>query len=197
MKKKDLEIKLESMLPFTDPDASLEQYPTPSVIASDILFAAFINGDVGGLTVNDLGCGTGIFGIGASLLGAETVRGYDISQSALDLAKKNNLSLGATVEFRRCDVSEVADRADTTFMNPPFGCQTKRADRPFLDKAMELSSSIYSVHMERTLPFIEEYAVSHGRELVSHRTYKYNIPHTFSFHSRAKQCVDIVVVNIR
>lgn len=197
MKRKDLEMKLERVRPFEDPSAALEQYPTPSTIASDVLFAAYANGDVCERTVNDLGCGTGIFSIGAKLLDAGTVRGYDISPSALKIAKENASALGAEIEFTECDVSEVNDRADTTFMNPPFGCQSKRADRPFLDKAMELSDSVYSIHMANTIEFLDDYIASHGREIVARATYKYNIPHTFTFHKKAKQTVDIIVVNIR
>ena len=197
MKKKDLEIRLERVKPFKGPSAALEQYPTPATIASDILFTAYANGDVSGSTVNDLGCGTGIFAIGSKLLDADTVRGYDVSESALEVARSNAEILGAEVEFIQCDISEVNDRADTTFMNPPFGCQNEHADRPFLEKAMGLSDSVYSIHMANTIGFLEDYVSSFGKEIVSRATYKYNIPHTFSFHSKTKQTVDIVVVNIR
>ena len=197
MKKKDLEIKLERVEPFKDPSAALEQYPTPATIAADILFAAYANGDVADMTVNDLGCGTGIFAIGSKLLGAGTVRGYDVSKSALDVARSNAEALGTDVGFMECDISEVSERADTTFMNPPFGCQNEHADRPFLEKAMTLSDSVYSIHMATTIGFLEEYSASFGKEIVARATYKYNIPHTFSFHSKTKQTVDIVVVNIR
>ena len=197
MKKKDLEIRLERVRPFKEPSASLEQYPTPATIASNILFTAYANGDVSGMTVNDLGCGTGIFAIGAKLLDADTVRGYDISQSALEIARSNASDLRTDVDFIQCDISDVSDRADTTFMNPPFGCQNEHADRPFLEKAMELSDSVYSIHMAKTIGFLEDYVSSFGREILSRATYKYNIPHTFSFHSKTKQTVDIVVVNIR
>ncbi|WP_400201809.1 METTL5 family protein [Candidatus Methanarcanum hacksteinii] len=197
MKRKELEMRLQRVAPFDDPSAALEQYPTPSTIASDILFSAYVNGDVCDKTVNDLGCGTGIFSIGAKLLGADVVRGYDISRSALDVARKNIELLNVDVELMECDVTEVNDRADTTFMNPPFGCQNRRADRPFLDKAMGLSDSIYSIHMADTLDFLNEYIESKGREIVAYATYKYNIPHTFTFHRKEKKEVDIVVVNVR
>lgn len=197
MKKKDLEIRLERVSPFNNPSAALEQYPTPATIASDILFAAYANGDVADMTVNDLGCGTGIFAIGSKLLDAKIVRGYDVSASALAVARKNAENLGADVGFVECDISEVNDRADTTFMNPPFGCQNEHADRPFLDKAMGLSDSVYSIHMANTIGFLEDYVSSFGKEIVARATYKYNIPHTFSFHSKTRQTVDIVVVNIR
>ena len=197
MKKKDLEIRLERVMPFKEPSAALEQYPTPATIASDILFSAYENGDVADKTVNDLGCGTGIFAIGAKLLDAERVRGYDVSSSALFIAKKNAETLGAEIEFIETDISGVNDRADTTFMNPPFGCQNEHADRPFLEKAMGLSDSVYSIHMANTIGFLEDFVSSCGKEIVARATYNYNIPHTFSFHSKTKQKVDIVVVNIR
>ncbi len=197
MKRKDLEIKLERVRPFREPSAALEQYPTPATIAADILFAAYANGDVADKTINDLGCGTGIFAIGAKLLDAEKVRGYDVSASALEVARENAKELGTEIEFIETDISGVNDTADTTFMNPPFGCQNEHADRPFLSKAMELSDSVYSIHMANTIGFLEDFAASHGREIVARATYNYNIPHTFSFHSKTKQTVDIVVVNIR
>ena len=197
MRKKELEISLESILGFDDPDPSLEQYPTPSAIASDVLFSAYASGDVAGASVADLGCGPGIFSIGAWILGAGKVRGYDVSPSAIDVAERNAGRFEADIEFTVCDVSEVSESADTVFMNPPFGCQKKRADRPFLDKAMEIGSSIYSIHKAETLPFLTEYVSAAGREVTGYATYKYYIPHTFSFHSKTKQTIDVVVVNIR
>ncbi|MDD4185614.1 MAG: METTL5 family protein [Candidatus Methanomethylophilaceae archaeon] len=197
MRKKELEISLESLLGFDDPDPSLEQYPTPSSIASDVLFSAYAAGDVADISVSDLGCGPGIFSIGAWLLGAERVKGYDISSSAISVARKNAQKFGAEIEFEVCDINNVSESTDTVFMNPPFGCQRKRADRPFLDKAMEIGKSIYSLHKAETLPFLTDYVSAAGREVVGCATYKYNIPHTFSFHSKTKQTIDVVVVNIR
>jgi putative methylase len=197
MKKRDLEIRLESVAPFVDPDPSLEQYPTPSSIATDILFTAYANGDIEGMKVVDLGCGTGMFAIGAALLGASAVIGFDVSQKALDVARGNCERLGADVDLRLSDVRDVTEEADTVLMNPPFGSQRKGADRPFLEKAMELSPCVYSIHMARTGSFLDEFVASRGRGIVSRKVYKYDIPHTFSFHSRIKQSVDVMVVNIR
>ena len=196
MKKRDLEIKLQSLGVFNEPDPSLEQYPTPSVMASDILFMAYIEGDISGRTVNDLGCGTGIFAIGASLLGGDAA-GFDVSPEAVDIARANAGRLGADVGFTVCDISGVTRKADTTIMNPPFGSQKRNADRPFLDKAMELSDSVYSIHMETTFPFLQKYVRERGKEIVYHKRYKYQIPHTFSFHSKREHDVDVVMVVIK
>ena len=197
MKKKDLEIALEKVPPFTDPDPALEQYPTPAVIAADILFNAYRKGDIEGLKVVDLGCGTGIFSVGAWLLGAEMVTGYDISETAINSARSCTESFNAEINFIQSDVRDVHDGADTVFMNPPFGCQTRKADRAFLDKAMEMSECVYSIHMAETLDFVKEYAEKKERVVAYNKTYKYDIPHTFAFHKKEKMTVDIAVVNIR
>jgi putative methylase len=197
MKKKDLEIELEKVPRFEDPDPSLEQYLTPASIAADVLFNAYANGDIKGLKVMDLGCGTGMFSFGSWMLGAGSVVGYDTSQKALDLAAAHAAALRADISFTRSDVNDVHEGADTIVMNPPFGCQNRRADRDFLKKAMESSECIYSLHMAETLNFVKDFVRNHDRIVVSNKTYKYDIPNTFTFHSKEKHSVDIVVVNIR
>jgi len=197
MKKHDLEMNLQKIRNFETPDASLEQYMTPAVMTADILFDAYRKGDIAGLKVVDLGCGTGMFSIGAWMLGAGQVLGFDVSESALAVAEQNRADFEADVEFILSDVSDVTEGADTIFMNPPFGCQNKNADRPFLDKAMELSECIYSIHMANTLDFVKEYCEKHGRSIDYYKIYKYEIPHTFSFHTKTKKTVDVAVVNIR
>ena len=197
MRKKDLEIRLQSVRNFEDPDPALEQYMTPATMAADILFEAYRSGDVEGMKVLDLGCGTGMFSIGAWMLGAGMVRGYDISDSALSVAKRNASDMGADVEFLKSRIEDVDEGADTVFMNPPFGCQNRNADRPFLKKAMEISECVYSIHMADTLDFVREFCEAEGRSVVSSKIYKYEIPHTYSYHTKTKKTVDVAVVNIR
>ncbi|MCQ2079350.1 MAG: METTL5 family protein [archaeon] len=197
MKKKDLEIALEKVRPFANPDPTLEQYPTPATIAADIVFNAYASGDIEGMKVLDLGCGTGMFSIAAALMGAGMVVGYDVSPSALEIAKCNAGTFGLDIDFRQSDVRAVEEGADTVLMNPPFGSQKRNADRPFLDKAMESAERVYSIHMANTLDFIKEYAEEKGRCVASYKIYKYVIPHTFSFHTKAKQTVEIAAVLIQ
>lgn len=190
-------MRLQSVGNFADPDPALEQYMTPATIAADILYTAYSNGDVAGLKVMDLGCGTGMFSIGSWLLGAGMVVGYDVSESALRVAEENRRAFGADIEFRRSDILDVDEGADTVFMNPPFGCQNRNADRAFLRKAMESAECVYSIHMAETLDFVERFCADSGRSVTWRKTYKYEIPHTFSFHKKAKMSVDVAVVNIR
>jgi putative methylase len=197
VKKKDLEIRLQKVKDFNDPDPSLEQYMTSAVIASDVLFIAYSEGDIAGTDVLDPGCGTGMLSIGAKMLGAANVYGYDICGKAIEVAKENASEFGTEVMFEVCDVLDIDRKSDTAVMNPPFGCQTRNADRPFLDKAMELCNSVYSIHRGTSGAFLDEYVGSAGREICFRKSYRFNIPRTFSFHSRTEQSVDIVMVMIR
>jgi len=196
MKRKELELMLSKVPVFEKPDAALEQYPTPASVAAEIVYDAYLNGDIGGMKVMDLGCGTGMFSVAAALMGAGCVVGYDISESALGQAIKCAGSMGLNIEFHRSDISDVEEGADTVLMNPPFGSQNKHADRPFLEKAMDSADVVYSIHMANSVDFVRKVAEARGKQLRSCKIYKYAIPHTFSFHKKEKQIVEIAAVVI-
>lgn len=145
MKKRKLEILLEQVKGFESPDVRREQYATPAVVASELLYFAYMNGDLSG-SVADLGCGTGVLAIGAALLGTKKIIGIDSDIRALKVAQQNAKQLDVNVEWVCCDVRDFCGRFDTVVMNPPFGAQDKGNDRPFLDKALEIGSVIYSIH---------------------------------------------------
>ena len=86
-KKRQLEMALQDIPPHASPKVDLEQYSTPSVIAADVLWNAHAIGDIEGLKVVDFGCGTGIFAIGAALMGASESVGVDIDDDAVSIAK--------------------------------------------------------------------------------------------------------------
>ena len=94
MKKKHLDMILEKVEGFRIPKPDKEQYATPATVASELLYFAFMRGDLNG-TVYDLGCGSGIFAIGAKLLGAEKVIGFDDDRGVLEIARatQKNLAL--------------------------------------------------------------------------------------------------------
>ena len=135
--------------------------------------------------------------IGSWFLDAGMVVGFDASEEALEIARMNAESLGAEIDLRLSDIRDVSEGADTVVMNPPFGCQKPHADRPFLEKALSLSDCVYSIHMAETLDFVESFCDKHDKSIFWRRTYKYEIPHLFSFHKRTKQTVEVAAVGIR
>ena len=197
MKKKDLEMLLQTIPPFSRPKASLEQYSTPSVIASDVVFMAYAEGDITDKVVADLGCGTGILAIGAIKLGAKRVIGVDLDENAITQAQVNAKFMGVEIDFLNIDVTEFDEKVDTVIMNPPFGSQKRNADRPFLDTAMKISDAVYSIHMSDTVDFLAKYVSDHGFYVDYQKRYKFEIPHMFSFHTKAKKCFDVSLLCLR
>lgn len=184
---------LQSLSPFSAPRPELEQYSTPAIIAADLLFDALARGDLEGRKVLDLGCGTGPLGIGAALLGAEKVIGFDRDPAALEQAAVNASKAGVEVEFRQADIGDVQEMADTVIMNPPFGAQRKGADRPFLTAAMRCAPTIYSLHLSQTEDFVQRFVGRSGFTANPLKRYKFGIPYMFEFHSKAKKEVDVTL----
>ncbi len=184
MRKKSLEISLQGIERYVPEHPALEQYETPANIAADLLFFAYSMGDIEGKRVCDLGCGSGIFAIGSKLLGASEVFGIDISKKAVEVAKRNAESLGVDANFLEGDVKTFNIPCDTVIQNPPFGAQKRHADRPFLEKAMEIADVIYTMHLEKSAPFVEEFISSRGGEISHKFTYEFPIKRTFSFHRK-------------
>ncbi len=197
MKKKDLEMTLQKVKPFQDPKADLEQYVTPATIAADLLFSAYVQGDIVDRKVLDLGCGTGMLAIGAWLLGAKEVVGVDIDAKALLVAEENAHALHAEVGFVHMNVQEFQGKVDTVVMNPPFGAQRRNADRPFLEKALESASVIYSLHLAETQEFVESLIRSNRATGEVQKRYKFEIPHTFAFHKKAKKDVEVILFRVQ
>ncbi|MFP4169777.1 MAG: METTL5 family protein [Methanomassiliicoccales archaeon] len=194
MKKKELEMLVQRVPPIRDPQPGLEQYSTPADIASDVLFTAYWRGDIADRRVMELGCGNGMFAIGASLLGAETSLGVDIDPGCLEQARENSLALGARVELVRARAEDLEARVDTVIQNPPFGAQRKGADRPFLRTALRCADRVYTLHLAGTEPFLLEYIDELGGEVESRRRYKFNIPHLFGFHRKEVKSVEVVML---
>ncbi len=179
MKKKDLEIILSGLETFEKQQLDLEQYQTESHIAGDLLWHACMQGDIEGKTVADLGCGNGVFGIGALLLGAKKVIFLDVDDSAIKIARNNVLAVERIVgqklnkSFSHADIHKFNKKVDTVLQNPPFGVRKTHADKPFLLKAMKNSSRIYSFHKLDTARFIESFVRDEGWGVRLVKKYKF------------------------
>ncbi len=197
--KKDLAIVLSTIEGFEEPKVEWEQYITPSEIAAELLWMAYMDGNIKDKDVIDLGCGTGIFSIGAALLGAKSVTGYDIDEKAIEIAKKNKKVVEETkipvceIKFVKKDIKVMTQKSDTVIMNPPFGIQKKGADRVFLEKAFELADNVYSVHKFGTENFIEKFAEEHNFNPFQLIQRTINLKPTMGFHDELKHPVKVML----
>ncbi|MBN2602884.1 MAG: methyltransferase [Candidatus Thermoplasmatota archaeon] len=197
MKKKELEIILQGVPDFIHPQIKLEQYLTPAVIAADIIFEAYKFGDVEGKNVVDLGCGTGIFSVGAYVLNAKSVVGFDCEKECIEIAKKHAKKFNFSITYFSKDVENVSTKCDTVIMNPPFGAQKSnyQADRKFIKKAIEIAPVIYSLHLSKTIPFITKLISALGCEISHFKNYIFPIKGIHTFHK--KQLINFDVSMIR
>jgi putative methylase len=223
IRKLELQLFLSQMESQPTPKVKLEQYTVSETIAANILYlAAYINDDIIGKTVLDLGCGTGRLGLGASYLGARTVVGVDIDKTAIITALKNSKKVGSDVYVKwvLSDIASIRGRFDTVLQNPPFGVQKHAADRKFLEKALEVGNVIYSLHNHPSTdkqliqrlranpsdllltppsPFIKRFVESHDGIIKAVYAMLMTIPRIFGFHTKLKHSfvVDLYFIKKR
>ncbi len=190
MKLKELEGYLQQVESFERPKLHLEQFITTSHLASQILYEIDrIHDDLCEKTVCDLGIGTGMLSIGASILGADFVLGIDIDKDALKICQKNinNLEI-ENIELINADCEQILKddctntlkmNFDTVIMNPPFGTKNNGIDVLFLRLALSLcnqNGAIYSLHKSNTRDFLKKKSESWGLKMERVCEMKYNIP---------------------
>lgn len=186
MRIRHLEMLLERCAGFPNPDAASEQYATPAVVAARFLHEADRQGDIRGMRVVDLGCGTGILACGAALLGAGEVIGIDRDVEALAVARTNASVLECDVTFLEADISRFGvdiPHADTVIMNPPFGAQRAHADRPFIDAGLASAEVVWGIFNGGSRSFLESYIRGRATvDIVISATFP--MRRTFAHHTR-------------
>lgn len=181
--KSELAIYLSKLKVFTEADFRQEQYPTDSEVASDILWTAYMRGDIEGRVIADLGCGTGVLGIGALLLGAKMVYFVDKDADAINLLKENLSEIDdRNYEVINENIENFEKQADVVLQNPPFGTREKHADRNFLLKAFETGSIVYSFHKTSTSRFVEKISFDYGFRIVDRFDYEFPLKKTMKHH---------------
>ncbi|TFF89859.1 MAG: methyltransferase domain-containing protein [Promethearchaeota archaeon] len=206
IKKKDFVYLIQNVRPFDHPNVDLEQYCIDARSAVDIVyFAGFEFDDISNKIIFDLGAGTGRLSIACALLNAKRVVSVDIDMRALDILKENihDLEIDLNIAPLCADVKNleiikeklIATEEITTIMNPPFGVQTRTADRVFLKKAFSFSNVIYSIHLasDKVQKFIQGYAEKNGW-MVDH-VYPFNmiLEKSFPFHTQRKKQIQVDV----
>ena len=95
MKLKHLAIEISRLNGFNNPKIELEQYITPGDLAARWILTTARLGDLEqGSKVLDLGCGTGVLGLGALIFGASSATMVDVDDDAIDIMLENARSLG-------------------------------------------------------------------------------------------------------
>lgn len=102
---RQLEEYLQQMDVFEKPKILLEQYATSAHIASHMLYTAQSQfNDIEGKSIADLGSGCGILSLGAKMLGAEYVVGFEIDSDAIDIQYRNCTDIELFIEIIQCDI---------------------------------------------------------------------------------------------
>jgi len=207
--KKKLEILLQKCEDYAEPKVRLEQYSTPAKIVAGILNFAYLKGDVGDKVVLDLGCGTGRFAIGASLLGAKLACGFDADGGALEIARKNAEMLKADARFELADIGDIGglreklrqklkiEKCDTVFQNPPFGVKMQGADRAFLEAALGIADITYTMHKAETREFIKKYIEKLKGRILESVVFDFEIPYMYTFHKKEVKKIKVDLYRIK
>jgi putative methylase len=220
VRKLELEALLSRVEQHPAPRSDLEQYTIPVSVAGKMLYvAAYMDGNIEGKSVLDLGCGTGRLALGAAYLGAASVVGVDVDKTAIVVADMNSKRVGLEkkVSWVVADVAAVYGHFDTVLQNPPFGVQKAGADRRFLEKALEVGATVYSLHkrpkagrdlIERLRfcssglgpvapsAFLKEFVDRRGRKILDAYAMLMSVPRMFDFHTEQKHefVVDLYII---
>ena len=195
---KNLESDLQQVNSFVSLDVSLEQYQTPPRLTAELLSIIDSYNDIDGKSVLDLGCGTGILGLGCVRLGASWVVGIDIDDKAIEVAKQNAEEVGLSpdeITFMVKDVkvlaaSEFTRKFDVVVTNPPFGTKKEtKLDYEFVWKGLLLGNKVYSLHKSTTREFWTT-KVAWNLKLLR-QDIPFCIKRTYKFHKEAKKCIKV------
>ena len=182
---------LSELEPHSSKSVELEQYATDGDLAARWLADIAAFGDLsGGCKVADLGAGNGVLGLGALTIGAGRAMLVETDQAACEVAKSNAESLGfadsaeviqATLGLDPVDLSS----ADVIISNPPWGRQTPRADRPFLEAMIAATAPAHLLHSAESThiqPLFEDAGWSTER----YGEADFALPAAYSHHSRQR-----------
>ena len=169
-----------------------------------MLFAA--QDDIVNKLVVDLGCGTGILGIGAVILGAAHVVGVDVDAAAIEKARVNACDAETDVDFVLADAlasppwafAQAGRLADTVVMNPPFGTRKAGADVEFLRAGLNLCrGAVYSMHKTSTRDFIvNKCSAEWGMDVKVVAQLKFDVPASYAFHKKKSADVDVDLIRV-
>lgn len=200
--KSSLAIKLSKLKTFEEPSIKAEQYSTDSEIAAELLWFAFMKGDIDNKVIADLGCGTGILGIGCLLLDAKKVYFVDNDNKALEILKsnikninnindKNQIDNKNRIIIKNLDIKNFDNKVDTVIQNPPFGTKQEHADKFFLEKAFQVAKIVYSFHKSTSENFINKISKDNNFIITNKFNFSFPLKQTMKYHKKRIQRIEV------
>lgn len=176
----------------------MEQYATEGDLAAFWILAIDQLDNLENKTVVDLGAGNGILGLGTAYLGASKVTLIEADEEACMVLKQNSQRIIEEFETQIITIHaligsqlvELSGQTDIVVMNPPWGFQTEKADRPLLELAFSLdATAIYVLHSAKA-KHIEAMAKDFGYEGEIVFETNFRLPPMYSHHSKKKSTTD-------
>jgi putative methylase len=191
--KSELRTILSKIQDFENPRIKLEQYITPPALATDLIYTAYMQEDIEGREIVDLGTGTGILAIGAAKIGGE-VTAVEKDEEALDAARENAENTGVDIKFEERDIKEVSENFDTVIMNPPFSVHSD-IELSFWEKALEISDGIYGISPRGARDSIKSLVRNSDHKLEGLQEYDIVLPASYGFHTEegSETPVDLII----
>jgi len=194
MRPKHLAIELSKLQPHPCTSVELEQYATEGDLAAYWILGIDQVDEMEGKRVLDLGAGNGILGLGCLLIGAHHVTLVEADPQVIERAKTNaerlSLRCEGTVEVIQEHVSLQSERPaitpDIVVMNPPWGVQTAKADRPLLEYAFSLGAPVVHVLHSAKSKHVQALGRDYGYESEAMLETEFRLPPTYLHHSKKK-----------
>ena len=191
MRPKHLAIELSKLTPHPQHSANLEQYATEGDLAAFFVLAVDQLDSLTNKTIVDIGAGNGILGIGCGIVGASNVILIEADSTVAKVAIQNSTKVMAkySVNISTINCMIGVDESpkfpcDIVIMNPPWGFQNSKADRPLLEYGFELQpKSMYVLHSAKAT-HLEELGKSYGYENEIVFESNFRLPAKYSHQSR-------------
>lgn len=158
MRPKHLAIELSKLTPHPQHRLELEQYATEGDLAAFLVLAVDQLDNLKQKHVVDIGAGNGVLGLGCGMLGASNITLIEGDELVSKIAQTNCKEVmnryQCRAETKTCmlgvDKAPWIDNVDIIIMNPPWGYQVNKADRPMLKYAFTLkATTIYVLHSSK------------------------------------------------
>ncbi|MBT6255358.1 MAG: methyltransferase [Euryarchaeota archaeon] len=200
MRPKHLAIELSKLSPHPCTSVELEQYATEGDLASYWLLGIDQVDGLEGKRVLDLGAGNGVLGCGCLLLGAEQVTMMEADLEVVEVARMNTeevnqrcIGSGEVVhEHVTKETAQPAQIPDIVVMNPPWGVQTPKADRPLLEYAFSLGAPVVHVLHSSKSKHLQALGREYGYESEAMLETNFRLPPTYQHHTKRKAATTVL-----